>query len=338
MPHTAETALPAPLGRLLMIGLPGLSLDSSTARLIERYQINNFILFKRNIVDPEQLRHLCLQLRRLCRQNNLQSPLIAIDQEGGSVARLGPPFTRFDDARIMAAAGNAEEELRRFARITATELLDVGINCNLAPVLDVCPAGEEYFMIRRSLGSDPEQAGRLGVLVIKEMQEQGVAACGKHFPGLGGATLDPHYLLPVISRTTAQAAADLIPFRMAVEAGVAGIMTSHAVYDDLEPGQPATLSAKILSGLLRQELGFQGVIITDDLEMGAVENEQPVADAAATAFHAGSDLLLVCHDHDKVVRILKTLEGLVENGAILPARLRASARRIEKMQLDFALP
>ncbi|MCG2823004.1 MAG: beta-N-acetylhexosaminidase, partial [Desulfobulbaceae bacterium] len=235
------------LGGLFMVGLPGTELDDSTRDLINRYGINNFILFKRNAENPEQIRTLCLGLADACRAAGLGAPLISIDQEGGTVARLkGPHFTEFPDARALAESDRAEELLTDYAKTCAKELLAVGINMNLAPVLDVSPAGLGLFMERRSLGGTPEQVARLGALVITTMQENGLAACGKHFPGLGGATLDPHEVLPVVDRSLDELrGCDLVPFTAAIRAGVAGVMTSHTVYPQLDSEFPATLSPRI---------------------------------------------------------------------------------------------
>jgi beta-N-acetylhexosaminidase len=163
------------IGQLFMVGLPTTELDSSTLQLICDLRINNFIIFKRNAHDKQQLRHLCDELRQACRNNDLPPPMIGIDQEGGSVARLLPPFTQFEDARLLAESDDPEKELLAYADTCSSELLEVGINMNLAPVLDVCAAGQDYFMERRSLGEDPDRVAQLGVLVINAMQRLGIA-------------------------------------------------------------------------------------------------------------------------------------------------------------------
>ncbi len=314
-----------------MAGLPGPEVDESTLELIKNYRINNFIIFKRNVVDPKQLRSLTGDLVALCHEYGLAPPLIAIDQEGGTVARLPLPFTQFADAREYAEAAQAETKLDNYAGTCGRELREMGINLNFAPVLDVCPREEGYFMERRCLGHDPRQVARLGTLVIKSMQEQGVAACAKHFPGLGGAGLDPHLTLPVVRRSRAEMADDLIPFQAAVKAGVATIMTSHTVYPCLDPDMPATLSKVILTEILRDKMAFKGVVVTDDLEMGAIENEMAVEDAALGAFQAGADLLLICHDYDKVKKAWHKLEKARDQGVINPEYLNLSLARIVEL-------
>lgn len=325
------------LGGLFMVGLPGIELDDSTRTLINTYGINNFILFKRNAENPEQIRILCRGLVDACRAAGLGAPLISIDQEGGTVARLtAPHFTEFPDARALAESERAEELLADYAKTCARELLAVGINMNLAPVLDVSPAGLGLFMERRSLGGTPEQVASLGALVITTMQENGLAACAKHFPGLGGATLDPHKVLPVVDRSLDELRGfDLVPFVAAIRAGVAGVMTSHTVYPQLDPDQPATLSPRILGGVLRDELGYEGMVVTDDLEMGAIENEGTVADAALVAFGAGADMLLICHEHSKIIAAHELLSKAV-GGEISEERVRRSLERIGEVRRRFA--
>jgi len=325
------------LGQLFMVGIPGVKLDDSTRRLIEEFSINNFIYFKRNVDSPDQLKKLSSDLREACRQNRLGPPLIAIDQEGGSVTRLPPPFTQFPDARVLAEGKNPEDDLRGYARKCASELAGIGVNYNLAPVLDVCEAGRKYFMERRSLGSDPEVVGQLGILVIREMQAYGIAACGKHFPGLGGAVVDPHVQLPYVAKIASDLRIyDFPPFQQAITIGVASIMTSHTIYRDLDPEYPATLSKKILTGLLRHDMGYDGVIITDDLEMGAIEKEGDLGQAALQAFTAGADMLLICHRHEKVIDAFAKTREAIGRDPELSARLQQSVRRVSGMRTKFA--
>jgi beta-N-acetylhexosaminidase len=325
------------LGQLFMVGLPGVTLDDSTRRLIEEFGINNFIYFKRNVESAEQLEKLSDDLHKTCIRNNLAPPLISIDQEGGSVARLPPPFTQFPDARVLAQAENPENALSEYARVCSKELTDIGVNYNLAPVLDVSEAGKGYFMERRSLGGDPEVVARLGTQVIMEMQAHGIAASAKHFPGLGAAVVDPHLELPCVAKAKPDIyAQDLLPFQKAVAEGVASIMTSHTIYQHLDQENPATLSKKILTGLLRNELGYDGVIITDDLEMGAIEKEGDLGQAALQAFTAGADLLLICESHEKVIdALVKTGIGIAENFE-LQKRMQESIRRVTAMRDTFA--
>ncbi|RJX36279.1 MAG: beta-N-acetylhexosaminidase [Desulfurivibrio sp.] len=327
----------AQLGQLFMVGIPGKDLDDSTLRLIGERGINNFIIFRRNVDSPAQLSQLCSALKEACLQGKLPPPLIAIDQEGGTVARLPAPFTQFADARQLAGAADPVAALTDYAATCARELVQAGINMNLAPVLDVCPAGQGFFMEKRSLGADPQLVGQLGSQVIEALQAGGVAACAKHFPGLGAARLDPHLQLPVVSRALAEIREiDLVPFQQAIAAGVAAIMTSHTIYEQLDASTPATLSRHILTDLLRMELGFDGLVITDDLEMGAIENERTVAAAAVQAFAAGADLILICHGHDKVCQAYDSLMESISAGGVSLPHCANSLKRLEAVRHRFA--
>jgi len=323
-------------GALLMIGLPGPELDDSTRELIRAAGVNNFILFRRNVVAPEQLRTLCHDLAAACREHTGVEALIAIDQEGGSVTRLPPPWRQFPDQRLLAESADPVGALTDYAAACAAELRECGINFNFAPVLDVAPSAAGYFMARRSLGENPETVARLGALVIREMQRGGVAACGKHFPGLGSARLDPHQVGFAIAKDHAQLTAeDLPPFRGAITAGVAALMTSHTVYPGLDAERPATLSPRILTDLLREELGYDGLVVTDDLEMGAIETAMSVAEAARLALVAGADLLLICKEHAKVRETLSGLDRAREDGTVTEGRVCKAVGRIERVRKNF---
>ena len=325
------------LGQLFMAGIAGMTLDASTRKLIEKFGINNFIYFKRNIDSPGQVKRLSKDLCQACKDNGLRPPLIAIDQEGGSVARLPPPFSQFPDARVLAGSGEPEKALMDYARICAAELRSIGVNYNLAPVLDVCETGRDYFMERRSLGGNAKNVARLGSLVIREMQAKGIAACAKHFPGLGAAVVDPHNQLPLVTKHEPEIRRDdLPPFREAIDIGVASIMTSHTIYQHLDPEKPATMSEKILTGLLRKELGYEGVVITDDLEMGAIVKEGDLGNAALQAFAAGADLLLICQSHEKVIDALKKTAAGINKNPELAIRMQESLERVRKMRQEFA--
>ncbi len=324
------------LGPLFMAGLPGLDLDDSTRHLIDTYGVNHFILFRRNVDSEEQLGRLSGDLVRYCHERGLAEPLISIDQEGGSVARLPEPFSQFADARTYADGPHAHQDLKDYVRLCGRDLRKIGVNMNFAPVLDVCPSGQGCFMERRSLGADPARVAELGSLVIAGFQNQGIAACAKHFPGLGEAVIDPHLQLPVVADSFEKImTCDLLPFQAAIKAGVASIMTSHVIYEHIDPDNLATLSSKILTDLLRGDLGYDGLVVTDDLEMGAVENDMGVPEASVRAFEAGADLLLICHDHGKVKESVCRLYQACQNGMVSKERLQQSFLRINKVSACF---
>ncbi|MEW6219998.1 MAG: beta-N-acetylhexosaminidase [Thermodesulfobacteriota bacterium] len=330
MPHSPASAL-------FMAGLPGHDLDPGTARLIAEAGVNHFILFRRNVREPEQVWELTAALRRACAAAGLPPPLIAIDQEGGTVARLPPPFHQLAAARALGQAADPEAAVAASAARCAEDLAAVGIPMNLAPVLDVAAAGAGCYMESRSLASEPERVARLGCRMISELDSRGIAACGKHFPGLGAVILDPHQTLPRVALDEADLRQrDLVPFVAAIQAGIPALMTSHTIYTGLDPDRPATLSARINTGLLRDELGYDGVLVTDDLEMGAIRDWGTVPEAALAAVHAGADLVLICHNQDLVRSAIDLVERARDRGTLPAPRLAASRRRLARLQDRFA--
>lgn len=245
------------------------------------------------------------------------------------MARLQEPFTGFAG---NAAIGRDEEPLKRaieFGVVTAKEMRLVGLNMNLAPVLDVCRGEVEKHLEGRSFGEDPEKVALLGRAVVKSLQENGVMAVAKHFPGLGQANLDPHLDLPRIEVDTEEIeGVDLPPFEAAIREGVSAIMTSHGIYPALDSDHPATLSTPILTQLLREKMGYSGLIMTDDLEMGAISKRWGVADGAVKAFQAGADMLLICKDQKNVLESFRLLQGKILREDIPLQRLEESFERI----------
>ncbi|MDP2798714.1 MAG: beta-N-acetylhexosaminidase [Deltaproteobacteria bacterium] len=317
------------LGQLFMIGFPGADLDLETQELIYRYGIGNFILFRRNVADPLQVARLCLDLKNACRDRGLPLPLISIDQEGGPVARLKPPFTQFPGAAGIASAADPAAEARRFAGITARELNLVGCNMNFAPVMDLDVPGTDRVMEGRTFGSDPELVGRLGGIVIEGLQKEGILATAKHFPGIGGVKLDPHQDLPVMDTPLSELdKGALVPFQKAVAARVAAIMTAHVISPSVDPDLPATLSRNFLTDILRHKMGFDGLVISDDLEMGAIERHFSLEESAALSLMAGVDIILICHEKEKIVRAFETVRTFVEKDKEGRMRLEESLRRV----------
>jgi beta-N-acetylhexosaminidase len=321
------------IGQLFMAGIPGHALDGETEALIRDYNLGGIILFARNIQDPGQLARLCRQIQDRATKYHKVPLLLAVDQEGGKVARLKEPFTVFPGNKAIGAAEKPVQEAEGFAVITAKEMKMVGLNMNLAPVLDVQRGELEKHLDGRSFGNDPEKVAVLGKTVIRAFQDNGVMAVAKHFPGLGRATVDPHFHLPRIEVGLEELEhINLPPFKAAIEAGVSAIMTSHAIYPALDSESPATLSPVILTELLREKMAFEGLIITDDLEMGAIAENWHVAEGAAKAFEAGADILLICKEQKNVLESIHLLRSKVLQGEITSNRLSQSVKRINKVR------
>jgi len=324
------------IGRLFMSGMPGTKLDSITEELIANYCLNGIILFKRNIENPIQLATLCNDLQEASIKYHGIPLFIALDQEGGRVARLQKPFTVFPGNTAICKNARSEEKAREFATITAKEMSLVGLNMNMAPVLDVIHGEPEKHLQGRSFGVDPVIVASLGSIIIKGLQSNNVMAVAKHFPGLGKTSQDPHHQLPIIDIPEGEIQSiNLPPFKEAIQMDVSAIMTSHAIYPNLDPERPASLSKIILTDLLRNTLDYKGLIITDDLEMGAIVNKWGVTGGALASFDAGADILLICEDQNVVVKTIHALKNRFLIGKIHINQLQQSIKRIKIAKSRF---
>jgi beta-N-acetylhexosaminidase len=329
-------ALDSRIGQLFMAGMPGPLLDQGTEALIRDCNPGGIILFARNIENPLQLAKLCMDLQQRAIRYHRTPLFLAVDQEGGRVARMREPFTVFPGNAAIGMAEEPAEKAMEFGLITAREMRLVGLNMNLAPVVDVQRGELEKHLAGRSFGEDPERVALLGRTVVRSLQENGVMAVAKHFPGLGRTTVDPHFHLPVIEVDQGEMEeVNLRPFRAVIEEGVSAIMSSHAIYPVMDAEQPATLSPIILSTLLRERMGYDGLLITDDLEMGAITAKWPVAEGAVRAFMAGADILLICKDQNNVLDSIEVLKTAVmrEEGAL--ERFERTLERIRKTKKKF---
>ncbi len=318
-------ALRRRIGQLLVAGFDGHGVPVELRTLAREFGLGGVILFARNVHDPEQLAELAFEASRLVPDTPLW---VGVDQEGGRVARLKAPFTKWPPMATLGRSGD-EQLARRFAAALAEELQAVGINLDYAPVLDVNTNPKNPIIGDRALGDRAEDVARLGRAIIEVLQSAGVAACGKHFPGHGDTTLDSHVDLPIVDHPPERfREVEWRPFRAAIEARVAMIMTAHLLVPSLDENRPATLSEAVVTGRLRRELGFDGVIVSDDLEMKAIADRYAVPDAAVQAVAAGCDGVLVCgHDHDLQAAALEAVVHAVEEERLPYARVDDALRR-----------
>jgi len=257
---------------------------------------------------------------------------IAVDQEGGQVARLKEPFTQFPGNPYM----KSEEDAIHFAQVTATELTRVGINMNMAPVMDVAPEKINSIMAQRAFGGDPAWVTRLGVKVIEHLQSNNIIAVAKHFPGIGRTILDSHMDLPMLDDDiSAFERMDLIPFKAGIQQGVSGVMLSHIFYKNLDPQWPASLSDKIAKVLLREQMGFDGIVLTDDLDMGAIVQHYDIQTVIHRILAAEIDLALICHKGPNIEIAYQTLLQEIRVSADMKAKGIESAKRIMKLKEKY---
>lgn len=320
------------IGQLLIGSFTGADVPVEMRALAREFDLGGITFFRRfgNIESPEQVAGLAFDVRSL----GTEMPAwVGIDQEGGRVARLRSPFTVWPP---MAVLGRSDDPAlaQRFAGALAAELAAVGISLDYAPVLDIHTNPKNPVIGDRALGEKPEVVAKLGRVIIEELQRAGVAACGKHFPGHGDTVTDSHIELPIVEHAPDRLRAiEFAPFKAAIDARVAFVMTAHVLVVSIDDERPATLSPKIVQGMLRDELGFNGVIISDDLEMKAIANTYPPGEAAVLAIAAGCDAVLMCGGAGKTADIelqgmaLEALIHAVEDERLPLKRVEAALER-----------
>jgi beta-N-acetylhexosaminidase len=332
MPHTKWTPAEK-AGAHIMAGFPGTAASASLLERIRAGRVGSVILFSRNIESAPQVLELTYSLQEAAENGGRPPLLIAVDQEGGRVSRLTEDFTIFPPARMLGRIGDLDL-ITRCARATAAELRAVGINTDFAPVYDILTNPECEVIGDRAFGEDPKTVARMASAAAAGLQAGGVAASAKHFPGIGDIAPDPHETLPYSTLSIDDLLArELIPFRAA--AGVASVMVAHAIYENIDPDRPASLSPRFMKVLLRDELGYDGVAITDDLEMGAIDD--PVG-AAPKSLVAGADIALICHSEDVQERAHEEILRALREGVLPAAGEEKSLSRITEMKRKYATP
>ncbi|MDQ7851021.1 MAG: beta-N-acetylhexosaminidase [Armatimonadota bacterium] len=325
------SALADAIGQHVIVDFSGPEITPGLERLVREGRIGGVILFDKNVRSPDQVRALTADLQSLAASAGLPSLLVTVDQEGGAVNRLRNGVTVFPSPMAVAATGRAEDA-DAAGRITARELRAVGITVNHAPVLDVNSAPANPVIGARAFGDDPEQVALLGTAYATAASGEGVLLTPKHFPGHGATADDSHLGLPVIRKDRAALEReDLLPFVRVLRAGAPAVMVGHLMVPALDPDFPASLSGAVIRGVLRGELGWDGLVVTDSLAMKALARWSR-GEAAVAAVRAGVDLLLACGSEPEQWETLRALRQAAADGYLDPQVLRMRARRIRAVK------
>lgn len=333
-----DMTLEQKIGQMIMVGFPSDRLDDHAKELIEKYNIGNFILFARNIKSKEGLANLNREIQERVIKKNQIPAFISIDQEGGMVTRIYEGATFLPGNMALAAAGDEKAALR-MGEISGEELRSLGININIAPVVDVNNNPDNPVIGVRSYGDNPVRVARLAVNYISGLQSRGVVATAKHFPGHGDTAVDSHLDLPVVAHAMDRLEKiELYPFKEAINSAVDAIMTAHVIFPAIEDEKlPATLSYKVLTGLLRNTMGFKGLILTDCMEMKAIANYFGTVNAAVLAVKAGADIVCLSHQMEVQAGGFRAIKEAVEKGDISESRIDESVSRILKIKSKYNL-
>ena len=315
-------------GQRMFIGFQGTSVGDDLRRVVREIQPAGFVLFRRNVEEPAQVQELNRELISLCPA--ALPPFLAVDQEGGRVQRVKEPATVWPPMRAVGAASSLTNEV---SRAMAKELRAMGFNLNFAPVADVDSNPDNPIIGDRSFSRDPNTVSDQITTFIQAHQEEGIIACAKHFPGHGDTSVDSHLDLPWVDREEhGLRQLELIPFQRAIKAGVATIMTSHVMYPAWDSEYPATLSTRILKNILRDELGFDGVVFSDDLEMKAIAGRYSVEEQVARMTEATVDIFLCCEDHELQLNVFRQQMLMQERNAKKEIAVKRSNKRIQALR------
>ena len=327
-------SLAALAGQLLVVGFPAEELTPALKAGLRTGRRAGVILFRRNLHSAEQLRALCTSVQ--AERPSGESPLlVAIDEEGGRVSRLPKPEPVLG---AMRALGERKDEalIERSGLAIGARLAELGVNLNFAPVLDVDSNPANPVIGDRSFSTDATEVARFGLAFARGLNQGGVLACGKHFPGHGDTDKDSHFDLPVIRHARPRLeAVELLPFRAAAQVKLDSMMSAHIVVEALAQG-PATLSSAVMTELLRKELGYEGVLFSDDLEMRAVLDLHPPAESAVLAIAAGCDSVLVCKEEENSEAAFEGLLHELEKSAAFRARVAEAAGRMQALRVRAA--
>ena len=326
------------VGQMIVAGFDGTEINDHIKNLIKNYHIGNVILFARNFKSIEQMYKLNMDLQEFAMKENGIPLFITTDQEGGMVMRITEGGAYFPGNMALSSGGDTKDAYLE-GKYCGEELRALGINMNLAPVLDVNNNPENPVIGVRSYGEDENRVADLGEAYVKGLQESGVIATGKHFPGHGDTSVDSHLDLNTISHDKDRIEkVELTPFKRAISGGIKAIMSAHIVFKAYEPdGLPATLSYDVLTGLLREKLNFKGLIITDCMEMKAISTYFGTEKAAEMSVRAGADLICISHTMEKQIGAYKNILSSVKSGKISESRIDESIKRITHYKEELNL-
>lgn len=323
------------IGQMVIAGLDGLVLDDRARSLAGQYHTGGFVLMGRNVRDSRQLLGLVNSLKAT---NPSRIPLfLAIDEEGGRVTRFPREIERLPAGGDVGRVNSAEHAFK-LGKVIGQRLGAFGLNMDFAPVLDINSNLQNPVIGDRAFGSSPGLVSEMGTKTMLGIRSAGVIPVVKHFPGHGDTREDSHVTLPVLDAGKDRLQAlELVPFASAIANGTSAVMMAHILLPRLDRDDPASLSKDIVTGLLRGEMGFDGVVITDDITMGAISKRHSTGDAAVRAINAGCDVVLVCHGQDNALEVLGSLKKAVLTGVLPEARVDESVRRVLTLKMEYGL-
>ncbi|MBP1934953.1 beta-N-acetylhexosaminidase [Ammoniphilus resinae] len=331
----SKLSLEDKIGQMILAGVSGTTMDANAKQLIGQFHVGGIIFYKYNFETPAQVIQLVNQLKS---GNSSSLPLLlGVDQEGGRVTRLPGGLVNFPPNKQIGQLNNPDFSYK-VGTLLGKELKEFGLNLDFAPVLDINSNPNNPVIGDRSFGNNPEIVSKLGIQTMKGIQSQNVIPTIKHFPGHGDTSVDSHLELPIVNKSLKELKElELIPFERAIDQGADVVMVAHILLPELDKNNPASMSKAVMTDLLRKQLSFTGVIITDDMTMGAITEHFDIGKAAVESVKAGSDIILVGHDYNNIVKITSSLKAAVQNGEISEQRLNESIERIIQLKRKYSI-
>lgn len=331
----SKMSLEDKIGQMILAGVSGTTMDASAKQLLSQIHVGGIIFYKNNFETPAQAVQFVNQLKA---GNSSSLPLLlGVDQEGGRVTRLPGGLVNFPPNKQIGQVNNPDFSFK-VGTLLGQELKEFGLNLDFAPVLDINSNPNNPVIGDRSFGNNAEIVSKLGVQTMKGIQSQNVITTIKHFPGHGDTSVDSHLDLPIVNKSLKELKElELIPFERAINQGGDVVMVAHILLPQLDKTNPGTMSKAVMTDLLRKQLGFTGVIITDDMTMGAITEHFDIGKASVESVKAGSDIILVGHDYNNVVKIISSLKTAVQNGEISEQRLNESIERIIQLKRNYSI-
>jgi len=326
------------VGQMILAGFEGrVAPDAATLRMIREDHIGGVILYKNNIADTAKMTKLINAIKAANAKAGNAPIFVSVDQEGGKVSRLPAAYEKIPEAAVVGRTGD-EGLAERMGNLLAREVRSAGFNVDFAPVLDINSNPNNPVIGNRSFGASAELVERAGLAVMRGMRDQGVISVVKHFPGHGDTAVDSHLDLPVLNKTADQLAKlEWLPFKAAIGQQADAVMVAHILFPKIDPDAPASFSKVIIGDQLRGKLGYKGVVITDDMTMGAIAKHYNLAEASVKSIEAGSDILLAAHGYDVEHNVYKALLSAVKSGRLSEARIDESVKRILTLKARYEL-
>jgi beta-N-acetylhexosaminidase len=331
-----KMSLEEKIGQLLIIGLEDKVVNDTTRIMIEEYKVGGFIYFARNIESNIQLLKLTKDLKSL-NENNPVPLFVSIDEEGGRVSRLPKEYRRLPESKIIGDFNDPQLSYK-YGELLGLRLNTIGINLNFAPVLDINSNPNNPVIGNRSFGKTAEVVSTNGIALLKGIESTGVIPTVKHFPGHGDTSIDSHINLPIVNKKLKELKGlELMPFKLAIEENVDMIMVAHILFPELDPLYPSTMSKKIITELLRKDLGYDGVVISDDMTMGAIIENYTLDGAVLEFLKAGGDIALICHGQDNPIKVINFIKESINNGEITLEEIDEKVYRILSLKEKYKL-